>query len=121
MEALSDALRRELLIYGVDVVVIEPGSVRTPIWDKADELDVARYNNTDYAGILGRMQKLFVRQGQTGMPVERVSQTIREAIEAKRPKTRYVLARKYLSGWLIPRLLPDRWLDRIMANRIGLR
>lgn len=121
LEALSDAMRRELLIYGIDVVVIEPGSVKTPIWDKADQLDVSQYNNTDYAPILAAMQKLFVRQGQTGLPVELVSRTIREAIETKRPKTRYVLARKYLSGWLIPRLLPDRWLDRIMANRLGLK
>lgn len=120
LEALSDAMRRELLIYGIDVVVIEPGSVKTPIWDKADQLDVSPYAHTDYAPILAAMQKLFVRQGQTGLPVELVSRTIREAIEAKRPKTRYVLARKYLSGWLIPRLLPDRWLDRIMANRLGL-
>ncbi len=120
LEALSDALRRELLIYGVDVVVIEPGSVKTPIWDKAEQLDVSLYDQTDYAPILAAMQKLFVRQGQAGLPVELVSRTIREAIEAKRPKTRYVLARKYLSGWLIPRLLPDRWLDRIMAKRLGL-
>jgi NAD(P)-dependent dehydrogenase (short-subunit alcohol dehydrogenase family) len=120
LEALSDALRRELMIYGIDVIVIEPASIKTPIWDKAGELDPAQYAETDYAGILGPMQKMIVRQGQTGIPVERVSETIWEALTKERPKTRYVIPRKWLTGWILPRWLPDRMLDNFMAKRMGI-
>src|ERR1043166_9486463 len=43
LEGLSEALRRELMIYGIDVIVVAPGAVATPIWDKADTVDVVRY------------------------------------------------------------------------------
>ncbi|MBK8905950.1 MAG: SDR family oxidoreductase [Anaerolineaceae bacterium] len=120
LEALSDALRRELLLFGVDVVVIEPGSVRTPIWDKAQELDVALYSHTPYKSILEGMKRVFVNRGQTGIPVEKVSQAIYTALTAAKPKTRYVLARKLLTGWLLPRYLPDRRFDKIVAKRLGI-
>jgi NAD(P)-dependent dehydrogenase (short-subunit alcohol dehydrogenase family) len=121
LEAMSDGLRRELLIYGIEVIVIEPGSVQTPIWEKAAELDTSPFADTDYAEILKGMQETFVNQGRRGLPVAVVTKAIREALEAERPKTRYALPRKWFSGWLVPRLLPDRWLDRIVAGRLGIK
>jgi NAD(P)-dependent dehydrogenase (short-subunit alcohol dehydrogenase family) len=121
LEAMSDAWRRELLLYGIDMIVIEPGSVRTPIWDKAEQQDVARYADTDYAPILAGIQKEFVQRGRHGIPVERVSRVIRQALESERPKSRYVLARSRLTGWLLPRWLPDRYFDRLVAKRLGLK
>jgi hypothetical protein len=120
LEAISDALRRELLLFGVDVVVIEPGSVRTPIWDKAQDLDVEQYSQTPYKSILEGMKDVFVNRGKTGIPVEKVSQAIYTALTASKPKTRYVLARKLFTGWLLPRYLPDRQFDRIVGKRLGI-
>lgn len=120
LEALSDALRRELLLFGIDVIVIEPGSVQTPIWDKAQELNTEPYRHTAYNGMLEGMKRLFVRQGKTGIPVEKVSEVIFTALTAKNPKTRYVIARKLLTSWLLPRYLPDRRFDKIVAKRLGL-
>ena len=120
LEALSDALRRELLLFGVDVVVIEPGSVRTPIWDKAQELDVEQYSHTVYKTVLDGMQRIFVDRGKSGIPVEKVSQVIYTALTSSKPKTRYVLARKLFTGWLLPRYLPDRQFDRIVGKRLGI-
>jgi short-subunit dehydrogenase len=108
------------MIYGVDVIVIQPASIRTPIWDKAGEMDLSLYADTDYLDILGPMQKTLVKQGQTGIAVERVTEVIWQALTAERPKTRYVLPRKWLTGWLLPRWLPDRWFDRIIAKRLGI-
>jgi NAD(P)-dependent dehydrogenase (short-subunit alcohol dehydrogenase family) len=121
LESLSDGLRRELLIYGIDVIVIAPGSVQTPIWDKANLVDAEQFARSDYIGALTQVQKLLVENGRTGMPVERVTKAILNALESPRPKSHYVLARKWLSGWLLPRWLPARWIDRIMAGRMGLR
>jgi NAD(P)-dependent dehydrogenase (short-subunit alcohol dehydrogenase family) len=120
LEALSDALRRELLLFGVDVVVIEPGSVQTPIWDKAQDLNTEQYNDTAYKGMLDGMKRVFVNQGKTGIPVEKVSEVIYEALTKEKPKTRYVLARKLLTSWLLPRYLPDRRFDKIIAQRLGI-
>jgi len=114
LEAMSDALRRELAIYGIDVIVIEPGTIRTAIWDKAEQEDASRYANTDYGKVLREVQKAFVARGRSGIPASVVSRTVRRALESKRPKARYAL------GWFLPRLLPDRWLDRLIVLRIGL-
>ncbi len=120
LEALSDALRRELLLFNIDVVVIEPGSVQTPIWDKAQDLDTTQYNDTAYKGMLDGMKRVFVNQGKNGIPVEKVSEVIYEALTKEKPKTRYVLARKLLTSWLLPRYLPDRRFDKIIAKRLGI-
>lgn len=120
LEAASDALRRELAIYGIDVIVIEPGAVRTAIWDKAEREDVSRYVGTDYAGIVARFQKGFVAGGRAGMPAEVVGRAVRRELESPRPKTRYALPTHRLTGWILPRLLPDRWLDRLIVSRLGL-
>lgn len=120
LEAISDALRRELLIFGIDVIVIGPGSVQTPIWDKAQDLDVEPYRHTSYKDMLEGMKKVFVRQGKSGIAVEKVSEVIYEALTKEKPKTRYAIARKLLSGWLLPRYLPARAFDNIIAKRLGI-
>jgi len=120
LEALSDALRRELMLYGIEVSVIEPGAVRTPIWDKAEQEDVSRYQQTDYAGILARFQEAFIARGRAGISAERVARVIRGALESRSPRARYAVPDHFLTGWLIPRWLPDRWLDRVIASQIGL-
>lgn len=121
LEGLSDSLRRELLIYGIDVIVIQPASIKTPIWDKAGELDASRFADTDYADLVGPIQNTFVKQGNVGIPVEVVSETIWKALTAEKPKSRYPIVRKYLTGWLLPRFLPDRMLDNIIADRMGIK
>jgi NAD(P)-dependent dehydrogenase (short-subunit alcohol dehydrogenase family) len=121
LEAISDALRRELLIFGIDVIVIGPGSVQTPIWDKAEELDTAPYNSTPYKEMMEGMKKVLVRQGKSGIPVEKVSEVIYEALTKEKPKVRYAIARKLLSGWLLPRYLPARIFDNVVAKRLGIK
>jgi short-subunit dehydrogenase len=53
---LSESLRRELLPFGIDVIVIGPGAVATPIWSKAEQVDVTPYLNTPYAAALNRLR-----------------------------------------------------------------
>lgn len=120
LEAVSDTLRRELMIYALDVVVIEPGSVQTAIWDKAEQDDITRYANTDHGAIGQRFQREFIRRGRAGVPPAVIARVIRRALESNRPKTRYALPDNRMMGWLLPRLLPDRWLDRLIASGIGL-
>lgn len=120
LEAMSDALRRELMIYGVDVIVIEPGVIRTPIWDKIEKADVSRYFATDYraAGETARARAL--REGRNGAPPERVARAVLRALTSPNPPARIPVVPNYILGWLLPRALPDRALDRIIARAIGL-
>lgn len=121
LEALSDGLRRELMIYGIDVITIEPGAIVTPIWDKAAAIDIARYGNTDYAAPMKRFFEWFFDAGKNGLPPSSVATLVHKALTTRKPRARYVILRRWLVDWKIPRLMPDRWLDRAMAKAIGLQ
>lgn len=112
LEAVSDCLRRELMIYGIDVIVIEPGRVRTPIWGKVG--DLSRYENTDYGPTLRRLVESLDARLSRALPPERVASVIRRALTHPRPKARYPLPDSLFTGWILPRALPARWLDRLI-------
>jgi NAD(P)-dependent dehydrogenase (short-subunit alcohol dehydrogenase family) len=118
LEALSDSLRRELLIYGVDVVVIEPGAIDTPIWDKAAHIRTA-FQHTDWGRVLENIDLLDTRR--RALPVAAVTRRVVDALERKRPKTRYAVPDQPILYWFGPRLLPDRWLDRIIDRLLRYR
>jgi NAD(P)-dependent dehydrogenase (short-subunit alcohol dehydrogenase family) len=120
VEGLSDSLRRELLIYGIDVIVVEPGSVRTAIWDKAETEDFSEYKDTHYYDLLQGYKKQMLAMGRAGVEPEVVGKLICTILERKRPKTRYPLPDNPIFGWLLLRILPDRWLDRLIGSRAGL-
>jgi NAD(P)-dependent dehydrogenase (short-subunit alcohol dehydrogenase family) len=120
LEGLSDSLRRELMIYGIDVILIEPGTTRTPIKDKYTA-QMQRYTDTEYYTLLSGLESQMAEREQTGLPVAAIVAKICEALEKESPKTRYPVPRKWLSSWLIPRWLPDRWLDKVVAKKLGLK
>ncbi|MEP5263470.1 MAG: SDR family NAD(P)-dependent oxidoreductase, partial [Nitratireductor sp.] len=76
IEGFSEALRRELMLFEIPVIVIGPGPVKTAIWDKAEEIDIARYSNSPYLPILEKFQKVFIQQGREGYPAERLGRLI---------------------------------------------
>ena len=121
IESMSDALRRELNIFGIFVSVIEPGSIRTEIWEKADQQDdAAAYMHTPYGQIFAKVSKEYIARGRGGVSPKVVAEPIRHALESPKPKTRYALPDSYIFTWLLPRMLPDRWLDRILIGQMGL-
>lgn len=119
LEALSDSLRREMMLYGVDVAVIQPGTTNTPIKHKFIDR-IRQYEETDYRPMFAGLEEQLAERETTGLPVEKVVEAIVEAVESERPKTRYAVPRKWLTSWIIPRLLPDRWLDRLVRGQLGL-
>ena len=119
VEGISDSLRRELIPYGIDVIVIEPGAVRTEIWDKG-AVGAQRYDDTDYAEPLARFGEYAQGLAKKGYTPEQFGRFVREVFEKRRPRTRYAISPRKLTGFTLPRLLPDRWLDRLIARNVGL-
>ena len=119
LEAACDSLRRELMIHGVDVIMIEPGPIATPIWRKSAA--GSRYEDTAYRELFAGMSEHIAESESSALPVERVADAVMTALTARRPRTRYAVVRNPLLNWLLPRMLPDRVLDRVIARQLGLR
>lgn len=119
LEGMSESLRRELMPYGVDVVLIGPGSVATPIWDKAESIDFSRYHDTDYAGDVDKVRSFMLERGRRGFPPERIGEVVWKALTVPRPKARYAVVPNRLQNWTLPSLLPRRFVDRAIAKQLG--
>jgi NAD(P)-dependent dehydrogenase (short-subunit alcohol dehydrogenase family) len=120
LEAISGSLRKELMLYGVDVIIIGPGAVATPIWSKAEQVDSSQYDNTDYKQSYKKMNDYMSAMGPQGVPVEKVGELVHHTITTDKPKVRYAIAPNMLTDWLIPQNLPKRLMDKIIAGKIGL-
>jgi NAD(P)-dependent dehydrogenase (short-subunit alcohol dehydrogenase family) len=64
LEGMSESLRRELMLFGIDVIIVAPGAVATPIWDKADAVDVTQFANTPYAPALDKVKDHMISNGE---------------------------------------------------------
>jgi NAD(P)-dependent dehydrogenase (short-subunit alcohol dehydrogenase family) len=126
LEAFSDSLRRELRRQGVDVVVIEPGGIKTPIWKKgrslADELTEGM--PPDGERLYGRMIEAVRRETAKieqvrGLPPREVAEVIGTALTASRPRARYVVGRDAKARAVSARVLPDRVMDRLIGRALG--
>ena len=120
LEGLSESLRRELMLYGIEVIVVEPGYVNTPILDKAESDDVGRYKDTDYGPILGRFSQGFLAAGRRGLAPTTIGEAVHTALVARRPRVTYTVSPQKFTNWTLPRLLPSRIVDRLIGNRLGL-
>ena len=122
VEALTDALRMELLPWHVRVSLVEPFVIATPLWKKIPQR--ARENNTPemqrhYGPLLPYVNDSIPRTEQSGLPADNVARTVVHALTARTPKTRYVVAKPGLSLLIrLLRLLPDRTRDRLLRQSL---
>ncbi len=120
LEGLSDVLRRELMLYGISVTVIQPGAVRTPIWDKAENLDRSQYVKTDYIKIIDKMLRVMTELGREGLDPALIAKAVLKSLTAKRPPLRITLSSKRFVRWTLPRVLPDRMIDAALRKALRL-
>lgn len=120
LEGMSESLRRELMLYGIDVILIEPGYVNTPILDKAEAEDLEIYRDTDYGPILKRFIEYFITEGRKGLAPRAIGEAVHKALTVQTPKVVYTVVRQKFKNWTLPMLLPRRTLDRLIGKQLGL-
>ena len=119
IEGLSESLRREFMLFGIDVVIIAPGAVKTPIWDKAEDIDISRYSNSPFLPALERLRAYMLKLSKEGLPPEQIGELVHHALTAPKPKVRYAVSPEPVQ-LLLAKILPKRLLDGIVAKRLGL-
>jgi NAD(P)-dependent dehydrogenase (short-subunit alcohol dehydrogenase family) len=119
IEGLSESLRREMMLFGIDVIIIAPGPVKTPIWSKAEEVDISAYKNSPFFPALQRIRKYMLHLGEIGLPPEKIAERIADVLTSAHPKVRYQIAPDPMRH-LMTSVLPKRMVDKIMAKRLGL-
>jgi NAD(P)-dependent dehydrogenase (short-subunit alcohol dehydrogenase family) len=119
LEGLSESLRRELMLFGIDVVIVAPGPVKTPIWTKAEEVDISAYQNSPYFPALQKVRAFMLKLGEIGLPAEKIAETVYEALTTTHPKVRYQVTPDPMRH-IVTTYLPKRMVDKIIAKRLGL-
>jgi hypothetical protein len=122
LEGMSDALRIELMLFGIDVVMIEPGTVNTAMYDKGEKEDLSEFKQTEYWEAVQKFQKWIVNEARTnGLPPERLGEAVHVALSTAKPKTRYAVIPQRFKNWTLLRLLPVRIFDSFIAKQMGLK
>ena len=120
VEAITDALRLELHPWGIQVSVIEPGVVATPIWEKGtaqmqERLATMPREALDlYDPFIRAFGRVVKGMSRRAMPPEDVVNAVRHALESRKPRPRYVVGRDAKVRLFLQSLLPRRWMDGII-------
>jgi NAD(P)-dependent dehydrogenase (short-subunit alcohol dehydrogenase family) len=127
LEALVESLRQELLPWTIPVVLVEPGAIATPIWQKGDSSfdDILSWlppeGRDRYADVLARARKIAAATGRHSIPAEKVAEVVAKALTTSRPRFRYVVgADARARAWfepLVPTFLWDRLLARVLGHK----
>lgn len=121
VEGFSDVLRKELMLFGIKVVVIGPGSIKTPIWTKGFDVALTRYEKSIYANAFAKFISIVKFESENALDVTRVSSLVVESFENPCPKFRYAPIPRPLTNWYIPRMMPKRLYNFLTAKALGLK
>ena len=119
VEGLSHSLRRELALFGITVIIVGPGAVKTPIWGKGT--DISSYIQSAYYPAMQRFLKQVEAAEARGFSVDYLGERIVDIHETSHPNIRYALVPGKFMGWILPRILPARTLDWVLGRISGLR
>jgi short-subunit dehydrogenase len=113
LEGYSDSLRRELILCGMKVILIQPGRVTTPIWEKGEAL-LEQEKESIFIKYAKEMGKEAIEKGKTkGLNPKEVAKTVYEALTTQKPKLRYLIAPSTIKYRLI-KLFPEKLVDKLV-------
>jgi short-subunit dehydrogenase len=121
VESASDALRRELVAFGIEVVLVEPGPIRSSFAEKS-VASVNRYRRDDspYAAAYARTDAIAASTEARSYDPVHTSRAITQAVESRRPAARYLAPKRMALVIALMRWLPTRLVDRLLARAVGL-
>jgi short-subunit dehydrogenase len=118
LESMNDVYRRELSLFGIQVIAIEPGPIQTEIWSKnKGQLD--RFLDSAYGEILSHADKMIEGAEKSAFPVSAISDTIYKILTTSNPKTRYLIHRKPTLFKMLAYYLPDKMVDKLIAKTLA--
>jgi len=118
LESMTDIYRRELSSFGIKVVAIEPGPIRTEIWSKnLGQMD--KYKDTEYGHLVAFADKMIQNSEKSGLDVSVISNLIVKIMGAKNPETRYLVHKDKLKFKILSRFLPDKWADKLVKKALS--
>lgn len=117
VESITDGMRREFEIYGIKVISIRPGPIRTEIWAK-ERAKEETYLGTAYENLWLAKSDIIDEREQKALPISRISHIVEQALVKPNPKLRYLVVRNRFRYYLM-RLLPSRWVDRMLKRQMG--
>jgi NAD(P)-dependent dehydrogenase (short-subunit alcohol dehydrogenase family) len=119
LEGLSDCMRMELKQFGIDVVVVEPGAIKTEWGGIAGENLLKTSGNTAYKNLAQKHAKVLINaDGKMGSDPIVIAKVIKKAVDAARPKTRYVAGAMAKPVLFLRKILSDRMFDRFFMSFI---
>lgn len=124
LEAITDSLRVELLPFGIDVIIIEPGMIATPIWQTSLAAGSKMIDSLPpqvrqfYGHIIDAVARRASSGDVEGLPPDAVAQVVEHALTARKPRTRYIIGRDAKLRAILERL-PDRMRDRLIARKLA--
>ncbi len=117
LEGYADTLRRELLLYDVKVVIIQPGNINTPIWKKGEQF-LDKFQDSMFKREARKLGEYAIKKGGTkGLPPRKVAEAVHKALTKKKPKLRYMIAPDRLRNFFLKRL-PAGWIDKIIKSEL---
>ncbi len=117
VESMSDVYRRELAIYDIKVVAVEPGPVKSEIWSKAlDHED--KFSDTDYGVIWKGMRKRVEKSEANAISARVLSNKIYKIFKMKNPSPRYIVTKGKFFQWIFNYLVPNQIIDPIIKRSL---
>ena len=117
LESMTDIYRRELRPYGIKVIAIEPGPIKTEIWKKnLNKMD--EFKDSDYYEVLQKADKIIENAERNALPVENVSRLVAKCLTVSRPKTRYIVHKNKFGFRLMAYYLPDKITDWLVHKTL---
>lgn len=126
IEAIAESLRLELLSSGIKVSIVEPGTIKTPLWEKgyADFDHIAGWvppeGRERYLGPMKRSMEFARKTEERGIPPEKVAEKVEHALTSPRPRIHYLIgADARLRTWVeanLPKPVRDRLLTRLLLR-----
>ncbi|MBK6544195.1 MAG: SDR family oxidoreductase [Saprospiraceae bacterium] len=117
LEGLSDSLRRELTLFGIKVILIEPGPIKTLIWQKNLRVE-EDFKLSPYALYLTKATKTILETERNALPVESLKDPILAALNSKNPKNRYLIHKNKILFLLLAKFLPSKWVDFLVRRNL---